>query len=388
MKSRWAKESGGVTAIVSILTASLLLYGTLALVVDGGIILLERRTVVNAAQSAALALARECIQNPNSCATSPQVQELANLNSPDQKTAVTEICVNGKTSSNTNCQGLTTSKLDCTDMTGKRFVRVRTKSLSNESGIGIRTFFSADASQTLIACSQVRIGNASSAPTYAPFAISICEWANQQVPGQGNPLRRIQEHKPSPQSNNLLPGEKVSDISCSLQGQTYSGISGWAAIDLTTVEPASARSNVKCPNPGNVNELPAYLRIGMKVGSITENTNSAAFCKSGNPPIKLEDKMPNWLNRILYIPLVSTTKGSSGQTPQTQGPYMHLIEAFTAFKLLGYSINGRANGSTLPTCPNNTNCIYGEFVSTFLSDAEIIDSTTFPNFGLQAIELS
>lgn len=377
MKSRWAKESGGVTAIVSILTASLLLYGTLALVVDGGIILLERRTVVNAAQSAALALARECIQNPNSCATSPQVQELANLNSPDQKTAVTEICVNGKTSSNTNCQGLTTSKLDCTDMTGKRFVRVRTKSLSNESGIGIRTFFSADASQTLIACSQVRIGNASSAPVYSPFAVSICEWAKQQsLP------RVLLEFR----SNDSVSSCVWSFVDMNDKTVTANGISGWAALDLLSSSlPESARASVSCPNPST--DQPAYLQIGMQLNQITKDQDSKDYCSDG----KLVTKMSNWIGKDLYLPLISTAKLAGGST-------VHRIEAFAAFKLLGYSLQkGGGSGSSsdvggaIPIgnwCPRNTNCLYGQFISTFSPTSEISNVDGIPNVGLQAIELS
>ena len=81
MKVNLDSEAGSVTVIVAIFTSALVLVTSIALAVDAGIIYVERRTVVNAAQSAALALARECIERPSTCANSNPAQSLANSKS-------------------------------------------------------------------------------------------------------------------------------------------------------------------------------------------------------------------------------------------------------------------------------------------------------------------
>ena len=377
MKVNLNSETGSVTVIVAIFTSTLVLFTSIALAVDAGIIYVERRTVVNAAQSAALALARECIERPSTCANSNPAQSLANSNSSDSLTSVTEVCVDGKLPSGSSCRDLSTSQLDCSPLppSVKKFVRVRTESKSSTPGIGIQTFFSQENSHTLKACAQVRWGNAGSAPVYTPFAVSICEWAKQQsLP------RILQEFKTSD-----------SVTSCSftfndLSGQTFtrSGISGWAALDLlSTSLPTSARSSVSCPNP--TNDQPAYLQIGNQLNQITRDQSSPNYCGDGN----LVSKMNQWLNLDLFIPLISTVKLSGNST-------IHTVEAFVAFKLLGFSLDKGSGsssdtGGTVPNgnwCPKNTNCIYGEFKATISSNSEISDLTGTPNIGLQAIELS
>jgi len=98
--------------------------------------------------------------------------------------------------------------------------------------------------------------------------------------------------------------------------------------------------------------------------------------------------MPVWINQTLYLPLVSTKKLSGNST-------VHTVEAFAAFKLLGYSLSkgqgsSKQAGGITPTgiwCPVNTNCIYGEFVKTISPNSEINETSGIPNIGLQAIEL-
>jgi len=99
--------------------------------------------------------------------------------------------------------------------------------------------------------------------------------------------------------------------------------------------------------------------------------------------------MGAWLNQVLFLPLVSTAKLSGSST-------VHTVEAFAAYKLLGYSLaKGNGNSSSIsgvtPSgnwCPKNTNCIYGEFVKTFSPASEISVNPGTPDIGLQAIELS
>ena len=368
-------ERGGITAFIAIFVSTLLLFGSIALIVDSGVVYLERRTVVNAAQTAALAMARECIESPTTCASSQVAQQYANANSEDGKTAISEICITGKTPAGGNCRVLTDNKIDCAPVptTASRFVRIRTRSQSNESAIGVRTYFSRSNSQSLAGCAQARWGNASSASVYVPFAVSICEWARQKS------LPRVLVQYTS------SGGTADCQVQYQDSGNTYtlSGINGWATLDLkSALLPASARSNVYCPNP-NIDQ-PASLKIGYELSPLINSQSSQTFCGDGN----LASKMSPWLNQTLYIPLVSTQKLSGNST-------IHRIQAFAAFKLLGYALlKGQGNastfGGTYPSgnwCPNNNSCIYGEFISTYSPNSEISDVPGVPNVGLQAIEL-
>jgi hypothetical protein len=372
---RPSTENGGVTVFVALFVSSFVLFGSIALALDSGVIYLERRTVSNAAQSAALALARECIEKPTTCSTYSQIQDLANENSPDGLTNVSEVCIDGKTTSGANCRVLTNSKIDCSPIPSNisKFIRIRTESKSKDPGIGIQTFFSREKAQSLQGCAQVRWGNAGSAPVYTPFAVSICEWAKQQsLP------RTLNEFKTN---------DSVTSCSYSftdLTGQTFTrnGIDGWAALDLLSPSlPAGARSNVSCPNPDV--DQPAHLQIGYQLSQITRDQSSPNYCGDGT----LVSKIGHWLGRDLFLPLISTQKLSGNST-------VHTVEAFASFRLLGYSLlkgNGSSGvGGTVPTgtwCPRNTNCIYGEFKSTISPGSEISDLPGVPNVGLQAIEL-
>jgi len=170
-----------------------------------------------------------------------------------------------------------------------------------------------------------------------------------------------------------------------LLGETFtkSGIGGWAALDLLSASlPVEARSNASCPNPDS--DQPAYLQIGYQLSQITRDQSSPNYCGDGT----LLNKIGNWLNRDLYLPLISTEKLSGNRT-------VHTVEAFASFRLLGYSLlkgsgSSAAVGGTVPTgnwCPVNTNCIYGEFKLTISPGSEISNLPGVPNLGLQAIEL-
>ena len=376
MKTKVKSESGGVTAFVAIFVSAFLLSGSIALALDSGVLYLERRTLSNAAQSSALALARECIERPTTCSSYGLIQTLANENSPDGLTTVSEICINGKTQQGLDCQPLTASKVDCSPLPTNvtKFVRIRTQSLSSSPGIGLQTFFSRSNSHSLDACAQVRWGNAGSAAVYAPFAVSICEWAKQQsLP------RVLLEFK----TNDSVSSCTFSFVDLAGQTFTRNGISGWAALDLLSASlPSGARASVSCPNPAT--DQPAYLQIGHQLSQIARDQSSINYCGNGT----LISKIGSWLNQDLYLPLISTQKLSGSAT-------IHTVEAFAAFRLLGYSLqkgSGSASdvGGTTPTgnwCPKNTNCIYGEFKATISPGSELSDQPGVPNVGLQAIEL-
>ena len=372
---RIRSEEGGVAALVAIFVSAGIFLTAIALSVDSGVLYLERRVVDNAAQAAALALARECAQNTTTCPTSRVPQEISNRNSPDSATRITELCVNGKTALGNPCQSSTGTSIDCGAVPSsvKQYARIRTETQNPDQSAGTSTFFSNGKVLTLIGCAQAQWGNATSASSFSIFAVSICEWARQQ-----SGLRVIAEFNTNTGTSDCT--YTFTDYA----GQTFtrSGINGWGALDLLSASlPADARASAQCPNPAV--DRPAYLRIGYTLNQITRDQSSSNYCGNSN----LSSKIGVWLNQTLYIPLVSTQKLQGNAT-------VHTVEAFAAFKFLGYSLlkgSGSSSdiGGTYPSgnwCPKNTNCIYGEFIRTISPGSEV-GNNGGPQLGLQAIEL-
>jgi len=362
-------ERGGYSILFAVIFGTGLLIVVFTIVLDGGNISSERRVLQNVAESGALALARECSTSPMSCASSSTPEQLAALNSPDQLTSVTEVCVRGVNRLLQPCQLPSTTKLDCAPLpTGtSNFVRVRTQTKTAE-GSSLSPLFGNDSNYQLNGCAQAIWGNASSASVFAPFALSICEWARL-----GSGTNAI---------NEFLTNQGVSTCTYSftdLTGQqfTRTGISGWAAINLlsSSIAPSNQASE-PCPDPAT--DTPATLRIGDVVDGITRDTSSSNYCGDSN----LASKIQVWVNQEVYLPLVTTVK-LSGQATQ------HTVEAFTGFKFLGYSIKGVRGGiSPSPNwCPNNDNCIYGQFTNTLSPNSDVSIQPGAPNIGLQAIKL-
>lgn len=364
------KDQGAFSILFSILLGFGLIVMISILVLDGGNLAAERRELQNVAESGAIALARECSINLSSCRTSQTPQNMALLNSPDGKTSITEVCIKGSNQLMQPCQLPSAAKLDCAPIPAgtTNFVRVRTQTLT-KSGSALDSLFGNSTNYQLNGCAQAIWGNASSAQVFAPFAFSICQWAllgsGPQVIGE------------------FLPNRGVSTCNYSftdLQGQSFtrSGISGWASIDLrsSTISTINQASE-SCPDP--TTDAPASLRIGDVVNGITRDTSSSNFCDDSN----LANKIGVWVNRTVFLPLVATEKLSGQAT-------IHTIEAFAAFKFLGYSIKG-VSGGTYPSgnwCANNDNCIYGEFIATLSPGSDVSIQPGTPNIGMQAIRLT
>lgn len=364
-----SSENGAFSVLFSVILGVGLIVIISTLVIDGGDIAVERRVLQNVAESSAIALAKECAINSQTCLSSTTPEFFAQLNSPDALSTITEVCVKGENRSMQACQPPDVSKLDCAPIPAgiTNYVRIRTQTLSSD-GDRLSPLFGGNESYRLKGCAQATWGNAASAEVYAPFAFSICQWAalgtGPQVIGE------------------FLPNQGVSTCTFTftdLQGQTFtrSGISGWASIDLISPTlPSGSRASESCPNPST--DTPARLRIGDVLSGITRDTSSQIFCDDSN----LVGKIDVWVNKEVFLPLVATVK-LSGQSTE------HTIQAFSGFKFFGYSIKG-VRGGTYPSedwCPNNENCIYGEFTTTLSPGSDVNTQPGNPNIGLQAIKL-
>ncbi|MEY4573691.1 MAG: hypothetical protein RLZ10_2993, partial [Bacteroidota bacterium] len=149
------KERGAISVIFAILISSSLILGLLAIVVDVGVIYQERRTLQNAADATALAVAQECAEITTTAGSSTSsailcqsenfnaASTFAGRNSDDGKTRVAVVCGLGAGSSLVGCPASTGGQFDCQDssLAGvEQYVRVRTETLSRND-IGALKFF-------------------------------------------------------------------------------------------------------------------------------------------------------------------------------------------------------------------------------------------------------
>jgi Flp pilus assembly protein TadG len=363
------EEAGGYSILFAVIFGTGLLVVIFTIVLDGGNISAERRTLQNVAEAGAIALAKECSTNSSTCISSAFPEQLAIANSPDQLTTISEVCVKGLNRQGQACQLPSNVKLDCNILPQgtSNFVRIRTQTLGSD-GSFLAPLLGDSNNYQLNGCAQAVWGNAGSASVYVPFALSICDWARY---GSGSNV--IFEFEPN------LGVATCTYTFTDLQGQSFtrSGISGWAAINLLSSSiQGTNQASVACPDPSA--DKPATLKIGDSLDGITRDTSSTNYCGDTN----LVSKIPVWVGKEFYLPLVSTIKLSGQAT-------IHIVEAFTGFKFEGYSIKGVRGGVT-PNgnwCPNNANCIYGEFTNTLSPNSDVNIQPGSPNIGVQAIKL-
>ncbi len=185
---RCQPDEGAVLVIVAIFFAAGVIFSLLALVVDVGGMLGERRESQNAADSASFALAQRCAFDDSECSFDAEAQALANANSRDGVTDITEVC-GWAASYWTRAQrlgacGPSTSPVvnDCQPVDTSAYpnvVRVRTYTLTSAGDSEYPSIFGgvfAGEQQGLAsgACSQTAWGVPSRAVVALPFLLPIC----------------------------------------------------------------------------------------------------------------------------------------------------------------------------------------------------------------------
>jgi Flp pilus assembly protein TadG len=404
-----SEEQGTFSILFSIVLGTGLLLIIVTIVLDGGQILAERRVLKNVAESSALALAAECLTNLPACKSSTTPKELASENSPDGKTSITEICIQGKDvlRNNSDCRPVSSSSIDCT-FTPKEtsnYVRIRTQSLTKNGSSLLKSLFGGGQGYEVNACAQAVWGAAISAKTFAPIALSVCD-RDLVLSGA-----RIAER---------IPSSKLKVVSCDYQTTTTPpktivlwGVGrevnpSWVAIDLQSASLQDRKATSLCPDLNS--QTGATLKVNDVLDQLNASGNSSAIC----PDSKLGERMCGWLGQQLTIPLVSTPGPYPGN--QVTGSPKFRVEAFTQMKLIAFSINdgnggnractgnggnnGGANGTT-PTwggnppignsnwCNGSGNriCIYGEFSTSLSPDSDLGTGNSNPDIGVRAIKL-
>lgn len=309
------RDKGAVMVLVALLLVALVGIG--ALVIDLGMLYVEKRQLQNGADAAALAVAQDCALGDcgDEFATA---QQYANLNAKDNVSAVDLVCGVGP--------GLSA----CADpppagasgATG--WVRVTT-STKTDSGDTVQFVLGPvmdSVSGSTVHASAVAAWGALGKGTILPITFSVCEWigmGGSVVDGTfPHGVNYIYLHGVGAKNE---PG--VGHCTPSPSGQDLPGGFGFLANDkcVTTVE-TGAWVGVE---PGN---------------SLPKGCDPAT-----------------WLNKEVLIAIYDQERGTGNN-----GQYH--IAGFVGFKVLGYKFQGNIKGPSNFSCPigsNNVVCMRGEF---------------------------
>ena len=205
-----SNEAGFLSVLLAILIASGFIVTLLALVIDGGQVQLMRSKVQNAADSVALAVAKNCAAATDLCSSTLDgagaLQAIADSESPNNPNYITEICGSAAAtalrSKLKSCQALEAKNPnDCSAVDTasnaqfNKYVRVRVSSISNSGQNSAffpyfaSLFGSSEWTNRFTACGQYAIGTATAVvtdPKLLPYpalklAIAKCDAAQTSI---------------------------------------------------------------------------------------------------------------------------------------------------------------------------------------------------------------
>jgi hypothetical protein len=192
---RSIRERGAVTTVVAVLLGGGVLMGFLALSVDVGQILVEKRQLQNSADAAAMSLARSCFNN-NCVAGADSLNGLVDDNANDRVSGIQSQCANNMpafvTTSLVDCDTIpsTGAWADCAPLPPAMAamgtlpyveVRTRTQTANGAGRTNSMTNWIAGLtgnSSTIAAgaCARAVVGNPPDGSSQLPITFSACDW--------------------------------------------------------------------------------------------------------------------------------------------------------------------------------------------------------------------
>lgn len=353
-----SETRGSVSIIVSILVASGVLLGMLAIVVDVGRAYGERRLVQNGAEAAAMAVARQCALDASACtgsAARPTASNLANLNAgADEVTALDEVCGSGSLGA---CRTLGTHVWECQSATNYRsFARVRTATRESDGATILPPIFARAIGADgvgLWACSQAIWGATSSAQVTFPIALSACDYVSN-----ADAVIRIFEEP------TFVPGQGPTCTYRDSLGVEYTlpdMVKGFFYVQLDP-------NRRECTTP-----------VLVTVGSMLErSTNIVQLCGTN-----YEAALQTMVGVPTALPIFDQVTVSGLGTAQMR------VANFVSFTLKGYRLGGGREFGAPPggwplDCRGSNRCIFGTFGQAVVPGG--VDPGS-PNLGLQSIQL-
>jgi len=402
---RAAREHGAVAVIVSVLLATGVVMGSLALSVDIGQIMSERRQLQNGADASAMALAQLCGKSDPSCAatsaTSPgndpaaaAVKPLADANANDQRAAVSNVCASSVTTIPVACEAGDASTLTkCGPkpgwlVSGIPFVEVKTRTETSSGGSTILTPFAraltgSTSGTSVIACARSAWGPPGDYTAKVPIVVSECEWIRNTTsgtvyqtgpagPAPGYGTSAGQTPWPAASKEITIFLKSTSDVPCAINGKDTSG--GFGYVDDSAGNCAATVSingwsqiNTGSSAPNGCDTVIAGLR-----GTVIDLPIFDCLVKQGTMPTGP----------------ISGYSDCTGAGAGGANSYYHVV-GWAKFYLTGYKLSGTGVASlrsgTIP-CANGDRCISGWYVTGTLTGAgTIVPPTPGNNFGASLV---
>lgn len=380
---RAARDRGAVTALVAILLSTGVIVGMLALVVDVGSMMWERRQLQNGADAASLALAQDCATRRDTCdPATPGLKQLANANAADGFGGIQRVCAVGTFVGGdrfTGCTATTGALTDCLPAPAAAgpYVEVRTRTSTNSADTGtvLKPFFAQVLGwngATVSSCS--RVGWSGAHPsTVLPVVQSQCAWDDATTDGKDFPAA-------PPYS---LDGSGVPATSPLPRVPVAAK---YVSMVLLQTKNEKVDGTKKCGSsgpgqysPGNFGWLDS---TGKKTCSVDLLSDKGTITATGKPgtsvPSGCGAVLRASVGTIVYIPIFTSVDGRGSNTEYT-------IDGVSAFYLAGFHVTGNSDtdgftptdptGSSTQSCGSEKNCLWGWFVS------PVIPVDAVPNTG-------
>ena len=410
--SRRRAERGGVMTIVGILLATGVFLGMASISLDVGRVLVEKRELQNAADAAAVSLARDCWSTPGSCtATQATAVGLTNRNASDGTSSIESVCsVNIVGSAASACGTASGALADCAPlppalagMSGLPYVEVRTRTRTTSGASSFTNWLAGaafgNATSGAGACARAAVGTPASSTATLPITFSGCDWqrATGGTTGGGGGL-----YYDSPVYNGTNP-----------YGYTGAGQPGWPlpalpapgflpgneVILLSQNPPGGATPAGSCPN-WQGHALPGGFGVLETDGdpcAIKEYSYHWMHTQTGN---NISCDLSVYVGKVVNLPIFDCTHTSApGSEPPVgncdagngNNAYYHRV-GYAQFYLSGYSMNVTGSipnkvkslvSNSFP-CNGPDRCISGWFLKGSLSATALSGPPTTGNFGTVA----
>lgn len=336
------RDTGAVATIVAVLLAGGVLLGMAALVVDVGLLHVERRQLQNGADSAALGVAMDCADGTCDTSTGGQAATLARANANDSAASVLTVCGAGAPALGSCVPQSGPPLTQCREPAAAAigWVRVRTGTATADGGTLLPPVFArmlagnAGYTGTQVgACAQAAWGAPALLDGTVPITISTCEW--NTATANGAVYAPAPPYPPYPSSGEvalkLHTTSEVGTEACAGVGGAGANLPG--GFGWLDADPACT-----------VADIDAGGWVGADTGV------GAAGCAG---------TLTASVGKVVYLPVFDQATGTG-----TNGNY-HVL-GFAAFYLSGYSIPG-AHPNKWPSpvgghlCSGSDKCIYGWF---------------------------
>ncbi|GAB3063200.1 hypothetical protein GCM10027053_27280 [Intrasporangium mesophilum] len=396
-------EKGAVATLVAILAATGVIMGMLALSVDVGNIMFERRQLQNAADATSMALAQACAkgetQAGQACGSagdaSTLLKPLANANSKDALTRVpdTGICGSGvPTLPACASLGSASQLSECNPLNdslapGLPYVETRTYTESNSTTPTVLPKFFSQAitgggsGSTVTSCARAAWGpGAPASASVVSLTMSECDWARQVgFPASTNYPAGPDGAWPGYSNTDSRPDWPTSEDTVYSKGND------------TTCDTSAPGGTA----PGGFAWLDGLL--GSCSGTVTDSSWIHGDTGADGCPDAMFRPL---LGTVIYVPVfncmmpsnpgrepVATDDCNSGNGNNT---WYH-ISGFAAFYLSGWRLTQGTQNSIRPPnalcgTSNSQRCLSGWFLKDLIPAGQIIPPTPGdPNYGLTVV---